>query len=140
MAAKLVTLVDAVVTSLTGGSFTTSFTPVKTLAAVTKLADVDTLKVEVIGGGQSWTKQDRAASYLKDYAVLIRILAPIAADDAATVETYLELAEEIKEHLAGVKLAGLHCVEVEESEPFDLDKIIDDGQFVHLSTFTYRGF
>ena len=92
MAAVSETLIDAIVTRLNAGTFTTSFTAAKRLFPRFKLEDITATVVDVFAGGVEFSKIDRAGNYLKSYEIKLVVLSPLTANTNAALSPFLELS------------------------------------------------
>lgn len=139
MAAVSETLIDAIVTRLNAGTFTTSFTAAKRLFPRFKLEDITATVVDVFAGGVEFSKLDRAGNYLKSYEIKLVILSPLTANTNAALSPFLELSEEIKNDLATRTMSGLPLVEIETDDSINFELVQTAGLISILINLTYRG-
>lgn len=138
MSATIVDLADAVVARLNAATFTLSFTPQRDLFPIKQSEDITELEVNVVAGPEAWVKQDRDATYLVNYDVLVVVEGPVGT--SADVADYVELCEEIKADLVKQKLGGMRVSEVVQDAPFNQERLYTENIYFAVITFRYRGF
>ena len=139
MAAVTENIIDAIVTRLNAGSFTTSFTAAKRLFPRFKLENVNATIVDLYAGGVDYEKQDRAGTYFKSYEVKLVILSPLTADNNAAISPFLLLAEEVINDLSGRTMADRPLTEIETDDLVNFELVQTAGLISISINLIYKG-
>ena len=103
MSSTILTIADAVVTSLNGASFSMPFTAARRLVPTFDLPDLATVQVSVVPRALARTASGRRDSWL-DCMIDVGVQKQVASDGDA--DALIALTEEIAEHLSHQRLAG----------------------------------
>jgi len=141
---KLVDITNAVVSRLNAATFTLSFTAESRLFPRFEMDGIDSLLVSVYGANESWERESRSGVYSKAYDVHVVIDSPVQQSATQTnlnssVESLIDLGEEIKLDLAVRQMDNSPLVEIEHDEPFDSQFFHEFGFFHSVITFRYKG-
>lgn len=146
MPAAIVSIADAVVTALTAGTFSQSFTPTRVAVPSVKLSDIGTLKVHIRGARERVTLLTRGGVKDVDYDIDIAIRKKIT-NTATTTEhdALVALTEEIADFFFTNGLTGRseRLMDVSTDENGNLLWVVDDVEnhraFVSVLTLTFKG-
>jgi len=143
MPAKIVETVDALVTSLDGGTFTQAFTAEKRQFPLFDVRDVDALTVVCYSLGRQIEKASRqyaAASWPKTWQVACNVKQRTDGSNDE-VDDLLLLVEQIADHVADAgKLAGAVVREVTTERLYDARSLDQQALFDAEIIITLAGF
>ena len=146
--AKILDVVDAVVTGINGQSFSQSFTAVRDYLYDLDLPTHSSLHVA------AWPSSTATAEYARngvqrDYSVLLRVAKKITATTTsarkASIDPLMTLVEEINDYIepteASSELApdGASWISTENGD-VDFQQLNELNQFSVITTFTFRDF
>lgn len=140
MPARMVDLIDSMVSHINGVTWSLAFTAQSKLFQRYSVDEIDSLQVELYAGPEQWVKQNRASQQLKTLEVNLVILQRVDSDEDNQIEPLMELAEELKDNLVLQSFNNFHCVEVEQEQPYDPDLMHTCGLFSATTTYRFRGF
>ena len=140
MACVSESIIDDLVTRLNAATFSTTITASKRLFPRFELENINSTLVDLYIGGTEYVKEDRAGSYLKSYEVKLVILSPLTADTNAALSPLLQLAEDIKNDLAGRAMNSLPLVEINSDDPINFDLVQTSGLVSIIINLIYKGF
>jgi len=97
--------------------------------------------VTVSCGDEEWTANNRGAAkaaWYKQWEAVVKIAAP--CNDTTEIETYMLLVQEIKEDLADQRMDSMVLDEIDQPEPFSVERLHEAKEFLTVLTLTYKGF
>lgn len=136
----LIALADAIVASLSAGTFSVPFQAERGYRPVVELPDLETVKVTVIPKSLTITAASRVDSFY-DCAVDIGVQRKVNVDEPAELDALMKLVEEIGDHLRGRRLEGAPdaaWLTLENDPVFAPEHLTEHRQFTSLLTVTYR--
>ena len=140
---KLVNIADAVLTRLNAATFTSSFTAEKRLFPRFEMEGIDSLSVDVYGASEEWERETRSGVYTRAYDVAVVVDSPVQQSATlpnlnSSIESLIDLLEEIKNDLAGRTMDGCPLIEIAQDEPFDSQFFHEFGFFHSVLIFKYK--
>jgi hypothetical protein len=136
--ASLITLADAVVSTLQGGTFTPAITPERKLLPVFDLQQLNTLTVQVVPGGISFELTTRGPASTDDLIVDVAVIKNIT-DLETDVPPLLALVEAMVFHLKNNRrIGGATLVRLENQPIYGVKELREQDQFISVLRCTYR--
>ncbi|MCC6165105.1 MAG: hypothetical protein IT182_17305 [Acidobacteria bacterium] len=136
-----VTVADAVVARLAGGTYSQSFTPVRRHLPVVTLDSLASLTVSVVPKSVAIEKGTRAKD-LHTIVVDVAVQKKVNVDDATTIDGLMQVVEEIVNRLKFQPLAGSVAdampAEIANAPIYDPKHMEEWRVFTSLVTVTYR--
>lgn len=133
---------DAIVTALDGGTFSQSFTPIKSYAPILTHSEMSDVRVIVFPLNFDTERESRGVRQ-HDHVIHIGVIKKLANKDEATVDPWITLVEEIDTFInaeANRSLAGGigKIVESKTAPIFDADMLNKQNLFASIIAATYR--
>ncbi len=142
MPAKSLELADAVVVSLNAGRFSRAFTARRVYDPLFELQDLRTVKLLVVPAGETDEVESRSSleeRFAIDVALLIGTETPGEHAGQATLDAWMQVADEIKVHLRDTgELAGCAWVACQRQPLWDPERLRTIGVMLAVQTHTYR--
>jgi len=138
--ATILNIADAVVAELNGGSFSMSFTAMRTYIPRFDLADMTTLRVTVVPKGLEIAASSRGRDQ-HDYRLDIGVQQKFSEGDAAELDPLMGLVEELADHFRGLVLdtePEAACVVVENGPIYAQEHMREGRLFTSILTLTFR--
>lgn len=140
MANAINALCDAVVASLNAGSFSQSFTAVRSYVPSHALSDLSTLRVTVSpDSSDSQRASRRSGHYRYDLAVMLVVQKAVDVSSNAAPDAIADVVQQIHDHLfANALMSGMQLVSIAQ------DATVSESEYMHESVFqavlvcTYR--
>jgi hypothetical protein len=132
-----VDLVDAVVSLIQGGTYSQTVTTAKKLVPIYDRDVLTGWDVTVHSAEQSRELLSRSNLWTKIYTIGV-VLRTEAAQETKTGQ-FLTLCQELMDRLAANNLAGLYVHEIEQLEPFDPNRVAEDGVLQTTISIRYKG-
>lgn len=143
MAARIVTLADAITTEINAGTFTPTVTAVRRNFVRDELESSSSLVCDVTPGGVMVDEGTRSQSE-KRYTVHVTLRQKLVGDTDVKTGVMLQLAEEIENHLARKDMAGMGFIDYGSAsgarDVFDRDLMIEYRMFFVQLDLTYLEF
>jgi hypothetical protein len=137
-----VDLVDAVVSLIQGGTYSQTVTTAKKLVPIYDRDVLTGWDVTVHSAEQSRELLSRSNLWTKIYTIGVVLRTDCSGTEAAQ-ETktgqFLTLCQELMDRLAANNLAGLYVHEIEQLEPFDPNRVAEDGVLQTTISIRYKG-
>lgn len=138
--ASIITLANAIVVDLNGGTFEGRFVAQRGYRPVITLPDISDALVTVVPTNLKMEAADRR-SWFYDENVYIGLLKKVNPEDLAELDELMALVEEIGDHLISSELAAFpeaRCLAIENDPIFSPEHLTEKRQFTSLLTATYR--
>lgn len=132
-------IASAVATSISGGSFTSSFSTTYSQVPILQRDQITTPVVYVTPVAVTIDRSTRGAGVIRQVRIDVTVLAAWTVSDTAAGDTYMEISDEIQTHLLGAgAMSGASLVSIEQDDIVQADAGNDLGQFQATTTFTYE--
>lgn len=146
MSADSVTIAEAMVTALNGGSFSLSFMAERSYVPVRRLEDLGTLRVTVVPSGRELEILDRSRRAMVSHSIDVGVQQRIGtgtmteAQILAACDPLAALVEEISDFLQYAPLAVTDavCTEVRNAPIYSPQHIDERRVFTSVLTFVYQ--
>ncbi len=138
--AVLVDIADAVVTALSGGSFSQPVSAERHYRPLFDLEDMQTLHVTVVPKGVTVAAGSRGAS-AHEYEVDVAVQQKLQTADAAEIDPLMDLVEEIGDFFRSTRLASYPdaaWVRTEHAPVYAPEHMDELRQFTSVLTLTFR--
>jgi hypothetical protein len=136
----VIAIADAVKTALNAGGFAQTFTAERLYLPVFELKDMDTLHVTVVPRGLMIELLDRSRDQ-HDYQVDVAVQKRLASENAAEVDSLMDLVEQIGDRFRHKVLETdppAVCVKVENVPIYAPEHLEQLRQFTSVLTLTFR--
>ena len=138
--AQILTIADAMVTSLNAAELSMDFTAERAYVPSFKPSDLIDLRVTVIPRGLQVGSGTRSEDQ-HDYRIDVGVQQKFDAGSAVELDPLMDLVEEIADHFRGSSLdtdPAASCVAVENGPIYAQEHIREERMFTSILTFTFR--